>query len=216
MNKSHKTRNNRRTRERINRKMAILKAAKKVFFKHGLMAATVDEIAMCCGLAKGTIYLYFKSKEEIYVSLMNEGALLLKKEMEKAAGLPGKSDKVLKRLLYAYYGFYKKHKDYFRIIFLSSHPDVRAKVSEEILMRCMENGRGCLAIVSGAVQKGIENGLFRKVNPWAAANILWAAANGIIMIYEQNPRHPDELVGIPLEDMLRIHFKMALEGLIKR
>lgn len=216
MNKSHLIRKERRTRERQARREAILDAAREVFFSRGLMATTVDDIAMRCGLAKGTLYLYFKSKEDIYVSLMEEGGLLLKKEMEKVKELPLKSDRLLKRLLDVYYGFYKKHRDYFRIMFLSRHPDVQAKVSKDILERCMENGRECLMIVGGAIQNGVVSGLFRKVDSWAAANILWAAVNGIIMIYEQGPSHPEELVGIPLEEMLEIHFQLTMEGLKKR
>lgn len=216
MNNSQLIRSERRKRERQARRDAILEAGREVFFAKGLMGATVDEIAHRAGLAKGTIYLYFQSKEEIYVSLMKEGTDLLKKEMEKVGGLNLRSDRLLERLMEVYYGFYKKHRDYFKIIFLSSHPDVQCRISEELCRSSLEGGRECLSIVSSAVKKGIESGLFRKVDPWAAANVLWATANGVIMIYEQDPRHQGDIVGMDIRKILKTSLDIALKGIIKR
>lgn len=57
----------------------ILKAAVKVFAKRGFYQAKVTEIAKAAGVADGTIYLYFKSKDEILISIFDE-------EMEKFIG----------------------------------------------------------------------------------------------------------------------------------
>src|SRR5579863_9778452 len=53
------------------RREAILDAARKVFARNGFAGGIVDEIAAEAGLAKGTIYLYFKSKKEIYRALLH-------------------------------------------------------------------------------------------------------------------------------------------------
>src|SRR5215813_13570772 len=47
----------------------ILDAAERVFAQHGFFAARVSEIAREAGVADGTIYLYFKSKDELLISL---------------------------------------------------------------------------------------------------------------------------------------------------
>jgi TetR/AcrR family fatty acid metabolism transcriptional regulator len=47
----------------------ILDAAERVFAQHGFFAARVSEIAKQAGVADGTIYLYFKSKDELLISL---------------------------------------------------------------------------------------------------------------------------------------------------
>jgi len=49
---------------------AIQKAAKKVFFEKGYVNATIAEIAKLAGVAKGSIYLYFETKDDLYLSLM--------------------------------------------------------------------------------------------------------------------------------------------------
>jgi AcrR family transcriptional regulator len=51
----------------------ILAAARKVFGRKGFASATVDEIAEAAGVAKGTVYLYFKSKREIYLAALRLG-----------------------------------------------------------------------------------------------------------------------------------------------
>lgn len=200
-------------RERLTRKEAILKAARKVFFAKGFMNATVDEIAEHCGLAKGTIYLYFKSKEEIYVSLMIKGLSLLKQEMEKIDIRRVPSDRLIEKLGKAYFDFYKQNKEYFRIMFLSSHPDVRARVSDELLKNSIEIGKGCIQIVSGVIKQGVDAGLFRKVDPWAAANIFWPMLNGIIMSHEQNPICRDEIICMELGKILKESINLFLDGL---
>lgn len=55
----------RRMREKKRRRQQILEAAKTHFFEKGFMAATMDKIADSVELSKGTLYLYFKSKEEL-------------------------------------------------------------------------------------------------------------------------------------------------------
>src|SRR5256714_9828099 len=50
----------------------ILDAAVKVFAERGFFSATVAEIARAAGVADGTIYLYFKSKDDVLLSLFEE------------------------------------------------------------------------------------------------------------------------------------------------
>ena len=47
------------------RRAQILDAARESFARDGLAGTTVDGIARRAGLAKGTVYLYFKSKDEV-------------------------------------------------------------------------------------------------------------------------------------------------------
>jgi AcrR family transcriptional regulator len=55
------------------RRAEILESACKVFAKKGFADSTMDEIADATGLAKGTLYLYFKSKQDVYLSTLQHG-----------------------------------------------------------------------------------------------------------------------------------------------
>lgn len=52
------------------RQAQILRAAMNVFVRKGYTAATIPEIAKSCGLAVGTIYIYFPSKHELFISVV--------------------------------------------------------------------------------------------------------------------------------------------------
>ena len=60
----------RREKERENRRSAILKAARKLFFDRGFKSVTVNNIADKAEVSKGSVYLYFKSKEDIYTQIL--------------------------------------------------------------------------------------------------------------------------------------------------
>ena len=51
----------------------ILAAARKVFAVSGFNEATMDDIASAAGIAKGTVYLYFSSKKDIYLAALKQG-----------------------------------------------------------------------------------------------------------------------------------------------
>jgi AcrR family transcriptional regulator len=72
----------------------ILESARKVFAKKGFAHATMDEIAAATGLAKGTLYLYFKSKRDVYLKTLQHGSAELmervKTNMQAAQGMQAK------------------------------------------------------------------------------------------------------------------------------
>ena len=67
----------------------ILAAAERIFARHGFFAARVSEIAKEAGVADGTIYLYFKSKDELLISLFEQRMTQVNAELRAAiAGKP--------------------------------------------------------------------------------------------------------------------------------
>ena len=205
----------RKKKEQLERRKSILAAAKEAFCLKGFMAATMEEIADSCSLAKGTLYLYFKSKEDLYVSIILEGTSLLRKELAKIANVSLPADKLLGELLRSYLNFYENNRKYFRIMFLSSQPDTGDRVPDELLKQCADQGIACMQVVSDVIEKGIESGIFRKVNPWTYAIVLWSAVNGIMMHYEQGGLYRDEILGpVPLHSMLQDALDLALYGLM--
>lgn len=74
----------------LSKKNAILLSAVKVFAKTGFEKATVDEIAEKAKVAKGTVYYYFKSKEEVFNAILGEGIIDFDKKIGEAV-LNGKN-----------------------------------------------------------------------------------------------------------------------------
>ena len=105
----------RKAREKEARRSDILEAAKTVFFEHGFQAATMEQIAREAELSKGTLYLYFSSKEELYVTVFMEGLDELNRRLRRAVEQGKGSEDRLRSLGRAYLDFYCEQKNYFDI-----------------------------------------------------------------------------------------------------
>jgi len=79
---SHLTRPSKRDVVAEFRRGEILDAARRVFAARGFAAATVEEIAKQAGIAKGTIYLYYRSKTDVYAGAALEGLRELHEHIE--------------------------------------------------------------------------------------------------------------------------------------
>ena len=116
----------RRVREKEQRRSAILRAARKEFFEKGFRAVTVDSIARRAELSKGAIYLYFKSKEEIYAQILLRD---IDKFHEKVATLLDTSKSAsenLRSFAEVYAAFFISDRELFRIFmnFMIQHNPV--------------------------------------------------------------------------------------------
>ncbi|MBS5884423.1 MAG: TetR/AcrR family transcriptional regulator [Clostridium sp.] len=65
-------------------KKAIFESAIKVFSNYGYTGATMDEVVARAGVAKGSLYYHFKSKEELFIFIIKEGINLINEEIEEA------------------------------------------------------------------------------------------------------------------------------------
>jgi AcrR family transcriptional regulator len=201
----------RKAREKLLRHQQILDAAYDVFNQVGFHAATIDQIAERAELAKGTIYIYFKSKEELYFSLLTHGLdilISLLKEMETREPQP---ERLLEETASTLFRFYKEHRSYFRIFMVMQQEDMQAKLSPELSHHLNEQATKILNHLSAQVQKVIDNGSHLSVNPWRVANILWGAFTGITQLAitrEQMKVRPKEV-----DDLLSLCFDMIQRGL---
>ncbi len=96
----------RRQRERKARQQLILESAKYVFAKRGFQNATVEEIANRAELAVGTLYRYFQSKEEMYVSLLFAAMDLFRQTIEATQDSAAAPDEQLRAVWRFFYDFY--------------------------------------------------------------------------------------------------------------
>lgn len=202
----------RREREKEARRTAILDAAREVFFRKGLLAATMDEIAQRAELSKGTLYLYFRTKEEIYVSLLNEGMDILIDSFKKALASRAAADTLLRRLKDVYYRFYKEHREYFTILFLYFHTGIRGKLSRALMDSCETKAISCLQVLVDLIEKGIKDGVFRPCDPWQTVLVGWTSFNGIIMLAEQDHQHAS-LLKFDLKELLDLSIELLIKGL---
>lgn len=194
----------RRSREKGARRAAILQAAKAIFVRKGVLATTMDDVAQRAEVAKGTLYLHFRTREEMFAALMDEGLSLVVQRFGEAIDPALPADENLRRLCEAYCRFYREEPQYFKLLFFCSHADVRAKT-------CVNPGE-CqgLSPLAAVIQKGIDEKTFPPtVDAQTAAAIVWASSNGLILMFEQERGSFSR----PIEDLLRANIEVFIRGL---
>jgi len=97
-------------------KNLIFLSAVKVFSSYGYDGATMDQIAMSAGVAKGTLYYHFKSKEEIFKYIISEGMKLMQDEIDAASINEGTAIERLKSVFKVQLILVHRNKDFFKVI----------------------------------------------------------------------------------------------------
>jgi len=107
---------NLKEQEKIARKKAILEAAMRMFSQKDYHDVTVDHIAEQVGLSKGTLYLYFKNKEDIFYSMIFEKAKLLLQKLEVTIKTETQFMPCLNQFVNTSLMFFQGHKGFFKIV----------------------------------------------------------------------------------------------------
>ena len=206
----------RKNREKVARRSSILAAARDIFAQKGLVNGTVDEIAEKAEVSKGAVYLYFRSKEELYLSVMNEGMDILIGRLVSARDLSLPADEALRRMAQAYYQFYLDYPDYFRIMFIYQHLGLRDRVAPEFMAGCDSKNLNCLSLAREVLEKGMQEGLFRELSPWTMAVLCWTSLNGIIMLGEHREHLPKKMHdGLAPLELMEAFWDVIERGLLK-
>jgi AcrR family transcriptional regulator len=160
---------------------ALLSAAQQMFAERPIEDVTVEEIGQRAGVAVGSIYNNFGSKEGLYAAVVAR-ALDVDRDYMDRAYTPDRNP--IEQLLAAseqYLRFALDHPQFFRMLAFPTKPSpypAAAETTALLALRVAEqNGR-----MVDAIERGIADGSIRQLNPQATATILWASWNGIISL----------------------------------
>jgi AcrR family transcriptional regulator len=149
------------------RRAGILHAARKVFARHGYDGATMDDVAEACSIAKGTLYLYFKSKRQIYLGVLKEDLRSLREATRAAIEAASSTEERIRAFITTRFDFCERHRDFFRIynsdisaIFITAQP-----MQKDLREFYLEQAR----MLAGIVSDGIRAGELRDLPAQSAA-----------------------------------------------
>lgn len=174
MSEIHKM--NRKELEKEARKKDILDAAAKLFSERDFQHVKVDDIAERVGLSKGTIYLYFENKEQLFFSIIIERAKTLHERLQYASECEEPFLDCLRNFVSTYLGFFREHQAFFKLIHsektrmdMESHYKMH-DYSSEVL-------KNLFLIVIELMNRGQSAGLLRDGDPRTFSKILIALLN---------------------------------------
>lgn len=205
----------RKAREREMRRQQIMVAAKRVFTQRGYEKSTMEDIAREAELSPGTIYLYFKSKDELYASLCLRVLRYINIKVDHVVSdddmdYEGKQKALLEAIQEVY--------DYDPLIlnnmFHLQSSDTLKSLSPALMNEINDLSRRSLQAMAGMFSQGIENDRVIDRHPMALADILWALFSGI-MLWEESKKMINA-ERYDLKNTLTTAFDLFGRGLRKR
>jgi AcrR family transcriptional regulator len=200
----------RRKKEKENRKNSILKAARKLFFERGFKSVTVDLIAAKAEVSKGSIYLYFDSKEEIYTQILISANIERHKEIENFARQEGTASELLLKYARVYVDFFLENNELFRILMTFMLHAENMNLTEEQNTQLIHTTNENIRTISEILQKGVDKGEFSdRIDIRQGQNAIWGLLNGIISlyIYSGAPEKRSERIHTTVQESLKVLIK---------
>jgi AcrR family transcriptional regulator len=195
----------RRTQRKARRRQIII-AGKKVFSEKGFSGATMEDIAREAELASGTLYLYFKSKDELYAAINVELQKFMQRKVQELACNPDLSppEKVM-ALSEVLYKVYEYDPSMMRNVLHLQASETLKNLTPQTLKSINGILAQTMAPMSEIIIDGMRQGFFKEMPPVAAVDMLWAMFSGLVL-WEESKRMFD-----PNKNYLRPTLDLAMK-----
>lgn len=194
-------RSNAATRRR-QREREIIDATRQLFDERGVRDAQIEDIAKAVGINRAIVYRHFTGKEELFaLTLVQYLDELRVKLYEVTADTASESPRAqLTALVTAFADYGLEHPafvDNALALMRRRGPDLMAEVSESAMFRLGRSIGGCLALLTGAIEAGVEAGDFHVEKPYLLANLLYASGLGTLQLARVGLLVAEAAPGIP-------------------
>jgi AcrR family transcriptional regulator len=208
--------NERKKREKELRREIIVDAAEKIIQVKGFEGMTMDDVAVIAELGKGTIYLYFKSKTDLYHAVICRGLRLLKSSFEKAVRKKASGIENLLAIGRAYYDFCFAYPLYFNAMMHQEvlEVDWEKVVQGEGVKCCEEASNQIFALMAELIRRGIHDGSIRAdLQPQKLTILLWAQVTGVLKMSTAKNEFFEKILGVSCKELLDFHFELIRQAI---
>lgn len=172
----------RKAREKERRKQQIISAAKRVFSAKGFNRATMEDIAHEAELSPGTLYLYFKNKEELFASLSLRILEFMLIRLEEVAY----SEEIqlahkLEALKEAMFDVYEFDPSALINTFHLQSSETLKNLSPSLMKEFNVLTRKSMQTLAETFEQGIKDGIYLKKSPIVLADVFWSVFSGVIL-----------------------------------
>lgn len=205
----------RKEREREQRKHDILDAARTVFILHGIQAASMDKIATQAELAKGTLYLYYKNRDELLIALISNDLEQLNDKMVEVMESSAPSDEKLFNAFETFHSFSKENTLFYQVmtqVNISELIGCTGGESESLESFRAHNSK-MMRMLEAIVQEGADTGVFTLTQPvpFVVMQVVMATKGSMVLM--NNGMLPPEFNELNPEEMLRQQAILLIRGL---
>ena len=178
----------RKRREREQRRRQIMRAAHEVFSIKGFTKTTMEDIAHEAELSPGTLYLYFKNKDELYASLSVEVLEHLYEKLKLVYIKEARNANVrIDHLKHSLYDVYQVDPLILLNLFHLQSSEILKNLAPPMLTTIRDLSKKSLEIISKIFAEGVESKVFIEKHPADLSNVMWALFSGVVM-WEESKR----------------------------
>jgi len=173
---------NKRKREQRDHLAQVLRAAEKLFARRGFYPTTIDDIAKEAKLAKGTIYLYFDSKEDLFFSAIEKKLDALLGKIKEGVKEPGSARQRIKTVVGIHLKFLEENRDFFKIM-QSFSEQLKEKLEKKLKGRVIEKQSQYIEILTRLIQEAIRKKEIKPLNARKLAVILMGIIHSLTVYW---------------------------------
>ena len=192
------------------RVQTIQDATMRVIARKGMASATIQEIADEAGVAKGTIYLYFRDREELVEKTFESAMTQLIERVDAAIAAHAKLEDKIRAIMAAKLRFFSDNREFFRLYLSLRLPEGPAATQRRQRQHCQPRYRERTQQFASVLREAMERGEIRRVDPHRLALFIMEGSTAIILERLSEPASPDE------QDDVDFMTSFILDGVRKR
>jgi len=162
---------NRRKLRQKNHAAQILEAGEKLFAKKGFYPTTMEEVAGAAGLAKGTIYLHFDDKRDLFFSIIEKKLDILLEKIENEMRKDELISQRIKLAIGIHLRFLEENRDFFKIMQVLPE-SLKEEMEKRLKGTVIKRQSRYIDILDQLIQKGIRNQEIKSLDTRKLAVIL--------------------------------------------
>lgn len=199
----------RKKREREIRRKDIIDAAEMLFFNKGYENVSMHEIALEAEMARGTLYQYFKNKNDIYAAIAIRAAEILANMFQEVADDQTGIEKI-RSLSMTYYQFYKEYTGYYKAYYHSGVFDYHSTPQMEKLKKIRKRN---YQFVVDALKEGVADATIRNdIDPVTTTLIMLSMSNNVNNIIPVTQMYMDEY-GLTQDELFESNLELVLRSI---
>lgn len=177
-----------RAQEKESRRQVISALAEEILIEKGIAGVTIRNVAEAAGLSTGSIYMYFKNKEEIFVHILANGLEKLEQDLKKSMTYENLPD-ILRSMAEHYKAYYLKIGKYIDLVeLLSGDGEGKAAVSDELMQSLRDRLRSIFNWLEKQMARPEIAGHLKGIPPKRVVPVLWSMITGLSYITLPSPR----------------------------
>jgi len=179
--------NSRKEREYLVRREEILQAAERVFATKGFFHTTMNEIAGTAEFGTGTLYKYFKSKEDLYFTLIDEKTVEINELVKRQLTQKGSATERIRKAVLLQLEFIERNRDFFRI-YISERNRFEWTVKDDLGKGIHDKMVSYISTLAQVMEEGIKAEELKILNPLDLAHALVGIVNSFLFEWLISPQ----------------------------